>query len=170
MPRCRALEIENSVEKKSRAAFSFSGPASSETRERISRSRAGSVTDPPVTRLAIATSRATERRSRKSRTSSSSMRSIFSRAFFRSVVFSLISFASIKTKSPFSLRSGAFVSSDCPPSACAQAPRSCKRVKPKAVIARHLAVHVRYYTINPRRMRNPRLSFLVYSPLAVVMQ
>ena len=39
MPRCRALEIEKSVEKKRRAAFSFSGPAASETRENFALAR-----------------------------------------------------------------------------------------------------------------------------------
>ena len=85
--RCRACDLEKSVEKKSRAAFSLSGPAASETRESISRSRAGSVTDPPFSRFASATSRETERRSRNSFTSSSSILSIFFLASPRSAIF-----------------------------------------------------------------------------------
>ena len=40
--RCRAFEMEKSVEKNSRAPFSYSGPTACVTRARISRSRAGS--------------------------------------------------------------------------------------------------------------------------------
>ena len=76
MLRCRALEIEKSVEKKSLAAFSFPSPASAVTRERISRSRAGSDIAAPDSRLASATSLTSSIRSRKSFTSPSSMSSI----------------------------------------------------------------------------------------------
>jgi hypothetical protein len=83
------LEIEKSVVKNIRAAFSFSAPAAFVTLVKISRSRTGSATAPPAFFLTSATSFETESLSRKSFTSSSSMASIFLLAFSRSFFIDL---------------------------------------------------------------------------------